>query len=293
MSFEHSYEELSRQNVLALAKDPNLSARLEKAPSGKYRFALRPTLKTDTPWVHNEMITTRKCDLWHSLYFNQFGFVPRGCRACWKISMTLTSVYDLFLIEQFQREVLPENEAKCGVDKRGYTPARYAAFWYVPMGYNLEQAREFYQRILGHLLNWFSPRSLEPWKIILKRGCTEMEQRSRKDHDADSSEWDVLFTASDPLEDRLEEIFEDNMEIYDSVQHPDAQTFIKKWWIDWAFAIGDPTAALLDADKALLKKNPPMRAYEAYEEGFEEMRNECLTRQMEIESCITRAASGA
>lgn len=260
--FENAYEDLSRQNVLGLAKDPNLSSRLEKAPSGKYRFAMRPTLKTDTPWVHNEMITTRKCDLWHSLYFNQFGFVPRGCRACWKISMTITSVYDLFLMEEFQRTILPENEAKCGVDKRNYTPARYAAFWYVPMGYDLEQAREYYRFILEEVQQWFAPRAIKPWKIILKRGCTEMEQQSMKDHEAHSDEWDVLFAKSDPLEDRLSEIFEDNMEMYDSVQHKDAQTFIKRYWIRFAFATDDPTVYLLDGEEALKKDFPSMLAYE-------------------------------
>lgn len=276
--FEHAYEDLSRQNVLALAKDPNLSARLEKAPSGKYRFALRPTLKTDTPWVHNEMITSRKCDLWHSLYFNQFGFVPRGCRACWKISMALVSVYDLFLVEQFQREILPEREAKCGVDKRRYTPTRYAAFWYVPMGHGLPGARDYFRMIVGSLREWLGPRALYPWKIILKRGCTEMEQQSRKDHGADSVKWDELFDSSDPLEDRLEAIFEDNMEIYDSVQNPDAQTFIKQYWIEYASAIGDSSVALLDVDGSLQKKNPPMLAYEKYESGWSERMQECHTR---------------
>lgn len=279
--FENAYEILSRQDLWAMAKDgPNFAGRLKKMENGKYRMNMIATARVDSPWCHNKHNIDRKCDLWHTVFFGQFGFIPRGCRACWKISMALTSVYDLFLLRDFQ-EVNDQWEGKCGVDRRRYTPARYSGFWYVPMGHSLEEARVYFQTILDALKKEFAPNALYPWKIILKRGCTEMEQRSQKDHGFASTEWDTLGEESDPLEDRLEQLLEDNEELYEQEQNKDTMTHIMKYWIEYAYAINDPTAALLDSDGSLLKENPPMHAYESYSDGFVERMKECRTRLAE------------
>ena len=272
------YEDLSRQDIWAMAKDPNLGQSLRKLPNGKFRRNMVATARTDTPWAHNTITMDRACDLWHEVYFQQFSFVPRGCRNCWKISMTLSSVYDLFLLREFQKTHL-EWEGKCGVDQRRYTPARYAGFWYVPMGFSLEEARAYYETILTHLKEEFEPYVVAPWKIILKRGCTEMEQHSRRDCGVASDKWDELFSKSDPLEDCLNEVFEaDDPAIHEIAQNPSVAIHIERFWIEWAFAIGDATVWLLDSEKTLLDKNPSMLAYEAYDAGMSARIEECLTK---------------
>jgi hypothetical protein len=197
-------------------------------PKGK----LMPAIKFETstsPWFHVKMPTNRFCMLWHDVYFRHFGFVPRGCRKCWKLVITTHEdpekqrVSDLFRLRDFL--ISMNMPSKCGCDVRQYTPSRYDGFIYSD---SLTEGRLYYDMVLPKLKAAFPNATL-----ILKRACTEFEHRF-----PGSDKWDEQ-DGWNALEDYLDYIIDthNQYEFSGLMAHADADTF--RFWIEYAHGIGD------------------------------------------------------
>lgn len=131
----------------------------------------------DTPWIFAELPKDRECGKWHKVYFDKFHILPRGCMHCWKVVARPKNLDELLGVRKLQAKMgLP---SKCGVEMRPSETYKgiHLAFWYGPLG-DLEGSRELCKvvrrRVRGAL-------SLDT-PVILKRGCTEMENTFGPSH---------------------------------------------------------------------------------------------------------------
>jgi len=180
----------------------------------------------DTPWVFVKRAACHNCSFWHEIVFSTFGIIPSFCRAfCHKVVAKPRNVKELFqLLEIMPSFGIP---GKCGVDRRDYTSAPYAAYWYAN---SMSQGREYYGIVRKGIDEGISPDI----SVILKKGCTEMEAV------LDSDRWHEAMTPHDQeMEMRLEDMFDvGNIEF---TQSDWLKSKIKHDWLKTAYAIGDPT----------------------------------------------------
>lgn len=185
----------------------------------------------ETPWYFIKRGMFRDCLLWHQIYFNHFDFVPTGCQNCWKCMIVThtdpaqQTVYDLFRLRDLL--VSLNMPSKCGTDIRDYTPHRYAGFLYAE---SFRRGLQYHEIVQQALLENNFPNS----KVILKRGCTEMELRY-----PDSSTWNHTPATYD-LQCKLDSLI-DNTETPDYGQDDLVIQSVFKKWILRAHGIGDPT----------------------------------------------------
>lgn len=204
---------------------------LEQTDAGKLKIKTIPSA-FNTPWYFIKHGMNRDCLLWHDTYFDNFDIIPSQCMNCWKTVIVTDpdpkkqTVLDLFKLRDLM--IGWQLPSKCGVDIRDYTPQRYDAFIY---GDSLEQGQE-YQR--------FAQKRLEESglfknpKAILKRACTEFEQRH-----PDSTKW-TLSNDQIRTEEFLEYLF-DRTGGYQYLQWDVAAAQTFQFWIDRAHGIGDTT----------------------------------------------------
>jgi len=201
---------------------------ITRGPHGK--LTLRTMASAyGNPWYFIKHGLLRECLLWHDFYFEKFGIIPSECMIrCWKTVIQTHSdpskqtVYDLFVMRDFLTELnLP---SKCGVDIRLFTPMRYAGFVY---GDSIEQGKE-YHAVVSERIKKVLPNA----KVILKRSCTEFEQKYPKSETWRLTEEQIRF------EDKLASIFEPPpVHIQEFDESVASATF--RFWILHAHGIGD------------------------------------------------------
>ena len=137
------------------------------------------------PWLHARFGEDRNCYLWN-FYFNTFGFIPRGCRKCWKVTCKMESIRQLVKMHDLQYEMdLP---SKCGFeaeDSRWFARkgGLYSAFWYAPIEDGIEGGLALEKKVKKRVGEVFG----KDLGLRLKKGCTEMELSYR-----DTKRWDEL-----------------------------------------------------------------------------------------------------
>ena len=177
-------------------------------PYGKVHLFQK--LVPGSPWLYASTETDRSCGLWHNIFFDFYKIVPQGCRSCWKTVWTGTTLDQLFRVAEIQGEM--KLQAKCGVEIRPRSGklGRYQAFWYPPLVDGLEGGREWYKKIADRFAK---DKLVGGTDLILKRGCTEMEQlfspSDAWDALAERGEWDNketmmngLFVVAKPVPER-------------------------------------------------------------------------------------------
>ncbi len=131
----------------------------------------------DTPWIYAGLPKDRECGKWHRIYFEKFHVLPRGCMHCWKIVARPKNLDELLEARKLQHKMgLP---SKCGVDMRSGETYKgvHLAFWYGPQG-DLEGSRDLYKEVRRKVRGALSLDT----PVILKRGCTEMENAFGPSH---------------------------------------------------------------------------------------------------------------
>lgn len=151
-------------------------------------------------WIRSVHGAERACTLW-TLWQNYYRFIPKGCRDCWKLTFSPTTLKEVYATEKVQKELgIP---AKVGMETRSWTGnvGGYSAFWYCPLGCGLEEARGMHAKVKGALTKELK-HSVD---LILKRGCTEFERLM-----GPSDTWDRLAEERgwDALEGLLTEVYE-------------------------------------------------------------------------------------
>ena len=217
------YNQIKNQNLVAVCK-LLLENGFYLGTDGKLKSEAR--VATNLPWVFARHDETRKCNLWHSVFFNVFGWLPSPCLDCWKVVIRPRSLADLFKVRDMQHEM--ELSSKCGIEVRESVHGLYGGDWYCD---SLEQGKSILQEVID------DARALKiDAPVFLKRGCTEFEFKF-----GDSASWDDVVTESQRFMEKKLSNFIDTSE---RIAQPDVvKDSIYKRWIEFAFANGDPTYA--------------------------------------------------
>jgi len=173
------YEDLINVDLIEGATE-KLRSGVAQIEGDKIVFRYHPQ-KGDVPWLFKKVSMERDCIKWHEIYFNLYGLLPRGCMNCWKIVCRPKSLDELFELSKLQdRQVAKGGIAcKCGVDVRATETYKgiYLGFWYCPLG-DLNGAKELYVKVKRDVRGALALDT----PVILKRGCTEMENRFGPSH---------------------------------------------------------------------------------------------------------------
>jgi len=231
------YEELKSKNYVEVM--------LNDIARGNYAVAEDDSLKQpkermipklDSPWIWSGFDKVRLCTAWQGIYFSKYKFISRNCFHCWKIVLRLDKITTLFKVLELQTKMNKENPdryfGKCGLETRPYATykGRYAAFWYCSMeeGDGLEEAiqlaREVEDRVQKDIATGL--------RVILKRACTEMEERF-----GPSNLWNYAESHHE-VEDKLDELID--IAAYERLPQPKwLVEHIKTVWIERAFETND------------------------------------------------------
>ena len=254
------YTELTDNNIYIPIANALREKKILKTADGRLKLnTIKGNIPPDNPWVFSGTLRKdRKCDLWTDVYFKVYGFIPMGCMKCRKIAVTVKSVSELMLLHDIQAKI--DLESKCGIDIRSHTGARYAGFWYCPWGCTLKEAQGlFWDIVRPSVVNGGLPDA----DIILKRGCTEMEQQTRREYGIGSKDWENLYSPqTKALEEKLNKSF-----IYEFSEGLECQTDEQKMlaiqkWLDYAFMTDDPTHKEFDDSGSFIKRYPPSDEYQ-------------------------------
>jgi len=201
---------------------------------GKFRATVKlDTVYVDGPWINVNVCQERNCFLWHKVYFMLYGIISRNCFNCWKVVFRPKTLDDLILTYRMQLEDKEKPACKSGVERRESSSFKgaNACFWYAPLGSNPVLAQEFHKKIekkIHHLLGVDN-------KVILKRGCTEMEDAA-----GPSERW-FYPEEQNVFEDLLDDAWEEIHPLLNS--EPQAlRNVIMMRWIGWAVKNRDKTA---------------------------------------------------
>ncbi len=225
------YEMLKMTDVLGPIGD------LLDAPGGldlnkENRIPLKLKRSPNTPWI-NVKRDERCCGKWGGIYFKYYNFIPSQCRKCWKVVWTGSTIRELFKIREIQKEM--DLVSKCGVERRPWSGkmGKYQGFWYTPLDGGLKGARRLYAKVVHRLGR---EKVLLGPNVILKRGCTEFENRyspsDKWDEFAERYNWNVQQMLCDS-------VFLDDPDM--SVEGSLVKVSVKLAWLTFAWEHRDPT----------------------------------------------------
>lgn len=191
---------------------------------GKITATLHQTW--NTPWHHNFDDGQSDCYIWHSIIFDNLGFIPTGCLNCFKVVVRPKTLKQLFALLDLQLEL--NHPCKCGIETRPTVRGLYGGYFY---NRGLENGLACYTKVTEAMSNDRVLAELVP-KVILKRACTEFEMKFGR-----SDQWGITED-NYKLEQQVEALFERKTPI-PQPQH--VLDHIHANWIKWAWAADDPT----------------------------------------------------
>ena len=179
-------------------------------------------VKITTPWrTANFTAHGYDCRWEHSILHDvvfRKQAVPEKCMNCYKVTVFLDSLTDVYAVEGFQQR--GEGAAKVGAETRMTVKGRkFGAYWYCK---GLKDGRERFIVVK----RWCGMSLGGKWSAVLKRGCTEFEQAM-----GPSDQW-VYTEAHRKLEDEAERLIA--FEPGDFTQFPELVDQIHAVWEEWA-----------------------------------------------------------
>ena len=198
--------------------------------NGKFKHKHRIT--KDTPWVLNKKLATHPtidgCTEYHWFFSGKdarLGFIHSFCHDCYKVVVRPKTVKQLFQLCDLQEKM--DYPSKCGIELRPYVPALYGGYFY---NRSLEDGKECLKTIKKEVRSKIDPTI----KIILKRGCTEFEQRF-----GPSDKWMVEL---DQLKFEKEFLNVYVKDIGPKIEMPlYLKSHVKTKWLHWAAQNNDKT----------------------------------------------------
>jgi hypothetical protein len=184
-------------------------------------------IATDLNWIFQNV--DFDCTLWNKLYHEivtNKTKIHSHCHDCIKIVAKPKTLHDLAIIEMIQETML--YPCKCGIDTRPNTQVIYGAFWY---NRGFTEARARYRKIKER----FIEEGIEHVPLIIKKGCTEFENRL-----GDSTKWKRPTAEQLQEEKDLESVIR-----YTPMPPNNIPELIKHHthhlWVKWAYQNGDNT----------------------------------------------------
>jgi len=126
------------------------------------------TFTAQTPWVHQDHISCKQCNLDHSVTFNTWNIIHPRCMECWKVVVTPTTFVELLQLEELEKGMT--RPSKCGIELRDYTPKFYGGYFY---NGSLDEGRECFEVVRDAVRKQINKKVADT--VILKRACTEYE----------------------------------------------------------------------------------------------------------------------
>lgn len=234
------YDHVKCHNLINICK-PLIKQGYYLDLDGKLKSESR--VATDMPWVFCRQDDSRRCNLWHSVFFGVFGWLPSQCLECWKVVVRPKTLQDLFELREVQRNL--ELSSKCGIEVRETVHGLYGGYFYCD---SKDQGFE----VLKVVREEISKNLKNEAPAFLKRGCTEFEHKF-----GDSLNWEEHVTEQQIAVEKKLSCFIDTRE---RIEQPQVvKDSIYKRWIEWAYQNGDPTYSLYTGGKPLYE---PYRTYE-------------------------------
>jgi len=206
-------------------------------------------------WFYNNINETRVCDLWFSVFFNCYRFVPKGCRGCWKCVVTPRNLREFFLLLDLQEKQAEEDgtNSKIGMETRPYAFGNYSSFWYMPLTDDFTikrvgEAYDFWKKIKDQI-----HAVIPDIKVILKRGCTEMEKFTLETYGVTTDRYDEVAEKLgwNEKEDSIADKFAPSPEMEDKHLRKVEYAYKKQKMVRWAFDRGDETYLEFTGGKSL------------------------------------------
>jgi len=230
------YEMLDRGNIISRLSSPIIKGNLVvNNETGLIDPVYTQTI--DSPWIFSNIDLSKRdisCGICNNVLFRHFqkdmGNPPSECQSCWKVVASPNTVIQLFDLQAFQQEF--GHPSKCGTELRDYVPRLYGGYFY---NRSQEEGLDCLELVRKSV-----PRDI---KVILKRGCTEMEQSFGHSH-----KWQVTEDVKHWEETVLPHI---NLTMPPASQPEYIKTHIKQRWIKYASSNGDLTYLELTGGKEL------------------------------------------
>lgn len=224
------YEEIKDYDLLV----PAVCREIEKGSlrfeeDGKIHQVQKSGFEPESPWLFVGDHAGRHCRKWMLIYFNLYGIISRNCFNCWKVVVRPKSLEDLVKLRKLQKKL--NLSGKCGVEQREENRYKgwYEGFWYCSLDGGLEGARRYHKGLELEVKNELGFQN----NVILKRACTEMENRV-----GPSDKW-AYPKVQDAVEDALDELFVIDHAV---TKQPELlKLHIIRRWIEYAWSVGDET----------------------------------------------------
>lgn len=202
-----------------------------------------------TPWIHAKHLPCMHCYRDHHIKFNFFGYIPPRCMECWKIVVMPRTVAELFELHELQKDM--NRASKCGIELRHYTTRMYGGYYYAR---SLTEGQHRWSEVQDAVHTEINPDI----KVILKRGCTEMEMLV-----GPSDTWAIADNHLE-LDEYLNNYLKLDARTVQTAQGELSKRRIFQSWVDWAYAHGDETYQIFTDYKPLY---PAPVTYHDQDEG--------------------------
>lgn len=157
-------------------------------------------------------------------------WVPSRCQECWKTVIYPKTLKQLFALEKVMMHDprVKRHSCKCGIEARPITPRLYGGYAYAK---SLEKGRLIFKDFRAAVDD--HPDLGPDVKMILKRGCTEMEAAC-----GPSDKWQIT-----PKQKFIEDLVASKIafEPNEALQSDHHLRHTHRLWIEWACANGDET----------------------------------------------------
>lgn len=224
------YGSWKKYDVIGILQQMFDTGQLRLTNEGFVERAMDPrVIQHTTPWIHAKHLPCMSCYRDHHIKFNFFGYIPPRCMECWKIVVMPRTVAELFELHDLQKEM--NRPSKCGIELRHYTTRMYGGYYYAR---SLDEGQSRWKEVQEAVHTEINPDI----KVILKRGCTEMEMLA-----GPSDMWALADNVLD-LDYYLDSYLKLNARTVQTAQGELSYRRIYQMWIDWAYAHGDETYQL-------------------------------------------------
>ncbi|MFH1738950.1 MAG: hypothetical protein ABIH23_08060 [bacterium] len=257
------YDQLKGNNLIRLLSGMFKAGALSlRGSDGKIVANLR--VETSSPWRHIRSGYKTNCFLWKEVLFHEIvekhlpiekRFAPLGCQDCFKIVARPRTLEQLFELEKVMVQLdLP---SKLGIEIRPTVFANYGSYFY---NRGLPAGLECYKKVRAAVDA--SPKLGPDIKVILKRGCTEIEHGIGR-----SDEWKVTQEQV-AFELYLRERFVDDIPVLN--QSDLVINEVHQRWIEYAYGIADETILIYTDGKPLYPDYVTYHHLAERQEGEEE-----------------------
>jgi len=237
---DRGYLNLRKHDAIGLLKSAISAGRLVARDDGKFHVNLK--FSHLLPWVFIKHCTGMSCYIWHHIYFDHCGFIPKPCFSCWKIVVRPANIKSAYKVLDIMREL--DYPGKVGWEDRKTVFGNFGAYFY---NRSLDEAKEKYPTICDAMKDvelQTDPCNQKKIPIIIKRGCTEFEHKF-----GPSDKWE--YTAEDK-ENLLNSVIVDDLVIHTQTDWHIANTMTL--WTHNAYSAGDPTVCEFTDGKPLFPK---------------------------------------